>query len=176
MAESRPSIYGAMNDGVAAAGGRYMYFLGKDDIVLPPFGGVLDFLEAQRPSALFFDVYWGTRGIYPCPPSRWRVLLKNICHQGVVYSRQVLERHGPYVRKMRVQADHLLNIRLLRDRHFTSSIHYLQRPLAWYSGAGMSEQGHGDPVFWRLYPVTMRRYVGAWAACLLVASRKVRGL
>lgn len=175
VAESHPSIYGAMNDGVAASMGSYLYFLGKDDVVLPPFGEMLTMLEMHQPSAVFFDVYWGTRGIYSGRPSRWRILVRNLCHQGVVYSRDVLRRHGPYLRRMRVQADHLLNIRLLWDRDFAPRIRFLRRPLAWYSGAGFSVQTACDPVFWRLYPATMRRYVGPWAACLLTISRKLRG-
>ena len=175
LAERHPSIYGAMNDGIAASAGRYLYFLGKDDIVLPPFRDVFAILEARRPSALFFDVYWGTGGVYTGRPSRWGVLIRNLCHQGIIYSRGALARHGPYLRRMRVQADHLLNIRLLWDRDPATRTHYLHRSLAWYSGGGFSVQIGRDPVFWRLYPTTMRRYVGTWAACLLVVSRKLRG-
>lgn len=174
VAESHPSIYGAMNDGVAASRGRYLYFIGKDDILLPPFGDMLRILADHEPSAVFCDVYWGAQGIYSGRPSRWRVLVRNFCHQGIVYSREALERHGPYIRKMRVQADHLLNVRLLWDRELAKRIRYFARPLAWYSGAGFSATAR-DPVFWRLYPVVMRRYVGGWAAFVLLVSRKLRG-
>ena len=175
IAESRASIYGAMNDGIAASTGRYLYFVGKDDIVLPPFCEALALIESRHPSALFFDVFWGTRGVYRGRPSRWGVLVRNLCHQGIIYSREVVLRHGPYLRKMRVQADHLLNIRLLWDRDFAPRVSYMCHPLAWYSGAGFSVQTARDPVFWRLYPVIMRRHVGTWATCLLVTSRKLRG-
>lgn len=175
VAERRAGIYAAMNDGIEASTGRYLYFLGKDDVVLPPFGDVIGVLESRAPSVLFFDVYWGTQGTFSGRPSRWRLLLRNLCHQGIVYSREALARHGPYVRKMRVQADHLLNIRILWDRALGADVHYLNRALTWYSGAGFSVRTARDPVFWRLYPVTMRRYVGAWAALLLIASRKLRG-
>jgi glycosyltransferase involved in cell wall biosynthesis len=174
VAETRRGIYSAMNDGIASSTGTYLYFLGKDDIVLPPFGDMLDALEAERPSALFFDVYWGRDGVYQGWPSRWRILVRNLCHQGIVYSRAALIRHGPYLRKMRVQADHLLNIRLLWDPVMRAKVHYVRAAAVWYSGAGFSVQMSRDPVFWRLYPVAMRRYVGTWASLLLVASRKLR--
>ncbi len=163
-----------MNDGVAASTGRYLYFLGKDDIVLPGFGEALRQIDRQRPAALFFDVYWGGRGVYSGRPSRWRLLVRNLCHQGIVYSREAFRRHGPYQRRMRVQADHLLNIRLLWDRSTAGQIAYIARALVWYSGTGFSATSR-DPLFWRLYPLIMRRYVGAWAACLLVVSRRLRG-
>lgn len=176
VAERRAGIYAAMNDGIAASSGRYLYFLGKDDIVLPPFADALQVLQVDRPSALFFDVYWGKEGVFSGRPSRWRLLVRNLCHQGIVYSREALERHGPYFRKMRVQADHLLNIRILWDPAMRGHVRYIGAPLAWYSGAGFSVQVSRDPVFWRLYPLTMRRYVGAWASIVLIASRKLRAL
>ena len=74
---------------------------------------------------------------------------------------------------MRVQADHLLNIKLLWDRAAGPRIRYLDQPLAWYSGDGFSTQ-HRDPTFWRLYPTIMRRYVGTWAMCLLNGYRTLR--
>lgn len=175
VAESRKGIYAAMNDGILASRGRYLYFLGKDDIVLPPFRQVLDALESRAPASLFFDVYWGVAGVYSGRPSRWRILVRNSCHQGIVYSREVLARHGPYLRRMRVQADHLLNIRMLWDRSLYRNICYLRFPLVWYSGAGFSAQLARDPVFWRAYPTTLRRYVGRWAKLVLIASRRLRG-
>lgn len=173
VAESRASIFGAMNDGIRASRGRYLYFLGKDDIVLPPFGPMVAALAQQRPSAIFFDVYWGERGVYAGRPSRWRVLLRNLCHQAVVYSREALDLHGPYVRKMKVQADHLLNIRVLHDKRLRPRFAYHHGSLAWYSGAGFSATAR-DPVFWRLYPLILRRYVGTWAAWLVQTFRRVR--
>jgi glycosyltransferase involved in cell wall biosynthesis len=173
IAETRPSIYAAMNDGIASSRGRFLYFVGKDDIVLPLLSEAMGALETQNPSALFCDVYWGERGVYRGRPSRWRLLGRNLCHQGIIYSRRAVERHGPYVRRMRVQADHLLNLRLLWDSELRSRVHYLAKPLALYSGAGFSNLAR-DPVFWRLYPAVMRRHVGPWAACLLTLYRKLR--
>lgn len=162
-----------MNDGAAASRGRYLYFLGQDDIVLPTMRRVLALL-ASAPVAVFCDVYWGDRGVVSGRPSKWRVLGRNLCHQGIIYARATFERHGPYLRKMRVQADHLLNIRVLWDPAPPGGMCYIDKPLVWYSGTGFSETQR-DPVFWRLYPTVMRRYVGRWAACALVMYRVARG-
>jgi glycosyltransferase involved in cell wall biosynthesis len=174
-AETRKGIYGAMNDGARASRGQYVYFLGKDDIVLPGLREAVTLLERDRPFALFCDVYWGSRGLSRGTPSRLGLLAGNLCHQGILYSRQAFERHGPYVRRMRVQADHLLNIKILWDRESGSRVQYLDAPVAWYSGDGFSEINR-DPVFWRLYPNVLHRYVGAWAACLLNLYRRLRGV
>jgi glycosyltransferase involved in cell wall biosynthesis len=173
-AETRRGIYAAMNDGAQASRGDYLYFIGKDDMVLSTLRAALAVLDSERPFVLFCDVYWGARGTYFGNPSRFRVLARNLCHQGIVYSREAFDRHGPYLRRMRVQADHLLNIKILWGRSESSRIRYLNQPLAWYSGDGFSTL-HRDRTFWRLYPTVMRRYVGTWAMCLLNGYRTLRG-
>jgi hypothetical protein len=163
-----------MNEGANASHADYLYFLGKDDIVLPTLRNAMTLLESDRPFVLTCDVYWGSRGKYRGVPSRMRVLARNLCHQGVIYSRAAYDKHGPYLRKMRVQADHLLNIKILWDRENSSRVQYFDKPLAWYSGDGFSLHNR-DPVFWRLYPSVLRRFVGGWAACLLTLYRSLRG-
>jgi glycosyltransferase involved in cell wall biosynthesis len=174
VTETRKGIYAAMNDGISASRGHYLFFLGKDDIVLSPFGKILDCLAKEGGSAAFCDVYWGKEGVYSGNPSKWRVLIKNYCHQGVIYSREVIDEHGPYLRRMRVQADHLLNIRLLWDSRFSPSIRYFRGAGVWYASEGFSSVAR-DPLFWRLYPKILNRYVGATASVLLSASRWLRG-
>jgi glycosyltransferase involved in cell wall biosynthesis len=175
VAETRRGIYAAMNDGAAASCGKYLYFIGKDDIMLSTLREALTVLEREHPFTLFCDVYWGGRGIYTGKPSRLRLLTKNLCHQGIIYSREAFDKHGPYLRSMRVQADHLLNIKILWDRAVQSRISYLDKPLAWYSGDGFSMTNR-DQMFWRLYPNIMRRYVGRWAMHILIGYRILRGV
>ncbi len=172
-AERRRGIYSAMNDGAAASCGEYLYFIGKDDIILSTLREALTVLDREHPLVLFCDVYWGARGTYTGRPSRLRLLWRNLCHQGVIYSRETFDRNGPYLRAMRVQADHFLNIKILWDQVSQSRISYLEKPLAWYSGDGFSTTNR-DPIFWRLYPNIMRRYVGLWAMSILICYRILR--
>jgi glycosyltransferase involved in cell wall biosynthesis len=174
-ADTRKGIYAAMNDGARVSRGRYLYFIGKDDILLPTAAEALALLVEKQPSALFCDVYWGNRGVYRGRPSRLLILGRNACHQGIIYAGETFGKHGPYLRKMTLQADHLLNLKLLWDRTLPPPL-YLARPLAWYSGSGFSVVRGSDPVFWRLYPTVMRRYVGAWAAAALTFYRAMRGV
>ena len=174
-ADTRKGIYAAMNDGARFSRGRYLYFIGKDDILLPTAADALALLVAHQPTALLCDVYWGDRGIYHGKPSRLLLLGRNVCHQGIIYSREMFDKHGPYLRRMTLQADHLLNLKILWDRTITRPLH-MARPLAWYSGSGFSVVRGADPVFWRLYPTVMRRYVGHWAAAALLTYRALRGV
>lgn len=173
--ETRRGIYSAMNDGAAASTGKYLYFMGKDDMMLATLREALIVLDREQPFVLFCDVYWGVRGTYSGKPSRSRVLARNLCHQGIIYSREIFHRHGPYLRSMRVQADHLLNIKILWDQSAQSRISYLNKPLAWYSGDGFSMTNR-DPLFWRLYPYILSKYVGDWAMCILIFYRILRGV
>lgn len=163
LAESRPSVYAAMNDGVAASRGRYLYFLGKDDILLPSAQEVLRVLAVHQPSVVFAKVYWGAAGVRGTRSSRWGILLRNVCHQGIVYSREVVLKHGPYVRRFRVRADHLLNIRLLWDAHLSAQARHVALPLAWYAATGLSLR-FPDRVFYRVQGAIIRRYAGPLAA------------
>lgn len=172
IAESRPTVYGAMNDGVKASRGHFLYFLGKDDVLLPAARQALEVLRTTSPSALFCDVYWGTEGVHRGSPSRWKILFRNVCHQGIIYSRRAVIHHGPYLRRMRVQADHLLNIKLLWDAESRRRVRYLPTPLAWYSATGYSSVAR-DILFYRLHPAIMRRYLGRVAACIWRAYKFV---
>lgn len=171
--ETRKGIYSAMNDGARASSGKYMYFLGKDDIILPGMKKAIKLLVINNPFVLFCDVYWGSSGVHRGLPSPYRILVRNVCHQGIIYSRNAFAEHGPYLRKMRIQADHLLNIKILWGRKSTELISYLREPVAWYSGDGFSMINR-DPVFWKLYPIIMQKYVGRFAAFILITYRKLR--
>ena len=173
--ETHKSIYGAMNDGIRASSGRYLMFCGKDDILLPPLKETLNLLRDNTPSLVFHDVYWGSEGVYSGKPSRWRVLIRNLCHQGIIYSRDSLTRHGPYLRKMRVQADHLLNIKILWSSNpADQGWLYRPTPLAWYSGTGLSSFAR-DPLFRKLFPAVLRKHAGCWASLSLLFVRWVKG-
>lgn len=163
LAESRPSVYAAMNDGVAASSGRYLYFLGKDDILLPPARDIVRLLLSDAPSVVFADVYWGAGGVRSTHSSRWGILLRNVCHQGIVYSREAVVRHGPYVRRFRVRADQLLNIRVLWDPALRARARHVTLPLAWYAATGLSCTTP-DRNFYRVQPAIIRRYLGPLAA------------
>ncbi|HWI84197.1 glycosyltransferase family 2 protein [Ramlibacter sp.] len=172
VAETRRGVYGAMNDGVAASLGQFVYFLGKDDIVLPAMGEAAALLQTTRPRALFCDVYWGDEGVRRGRPLKWLLLIKNVCQQGILYSRATVLQHGPFLRKLRVQADHLLNIRVLWEPGH-ARVAYFPVPVAWYAGTGLSFRSR-DTQFHRVHAAIIGRYLGPAAACLWRGYRKLR--
>ena len=172
VAETRRGVYGAMNDGVVASRGRYLYFLGPDDILLPAVRDALRLLATEQPSALFCDVYWGGEGVRSCRPSKWMVLFYNVCQQGIIYSREMVQRHGPFLRRLRVQADQLLNIKMLWDPE-RGRVAYLRKPLELYA-ADVLSFAKRDAVFYRIHPAIVRRYLGPVVAWLWREYVKIR--
>lgn len=172
IAETRPSVYGAMNDGAAASRGRYLYFLGKDDILLPAAREVAGVLASTQPGILFSDVYWGDEGVRSGATSKWKILFRNVCQQGIIYSRANVARNGPFLRRLRVQADHLLNIKILWDER-SGPVAYVRKPLAWYAATGLSFTAR-DTTFYRVHPAIIRRHLGPLAAFAWRLYKKVR--
>jgi glycosyltransferase involved in cell wall biosynthesis len=146
--ETRKSIYGAMNDGIRAAKGE---FLLKDDVTV-------------------FDVFWGNKGVYRNFPNRYLLLIRNLCHQGVVYRKSLFYSHGVFCTRFRVQADHFMNIKLFWSKPEAPSISYRKQVFSHYSANGFSTT-EKDRVFHELYPLILRNYVGRLAASLLIARR-----
>ncbi|MES3002268.1 MAG: glycosyltransferase [Pseudomonadota bacterium] len=172
IAETRPSVYGAMNDGVAASRGDYLYFLGKDDILLPAAREVAVVLASTRPGILFTDVYWGDEGVRSGATSKWKILFRNVCQQGIVYSRANVARNGPFLRRLRVQADHLLNIKILWDAQ-RGPVRFVRKPLVWYAATGLSFTAR-DTTFYRVHPAIIRRHLGPLAAFAWRLYKKLR--
>jgi glycosyltransferase involved in cell wall biosynthesis len=170
--ETRRGVYGAMNDGAAASRGLYLYFLGKDDILLPTAREALEVLAASRPGVLFCDVYWGDAGVRSGRPRKWMVLFYNVCQQGIIYSRSSVLRHGPFLRRLRIQADQLLNIKILWDPA-AGPVRYLRKPLAWYAATGLSSAKR-DALFYRIHPAIVRRHLGPVVAYVWRVYASVR--
>ena len=173
VAETRRGVYGAMNDGMAASTGRYLYFVGKDDILLPAAADIVRLLAAEAPRLLFADVYWGDEGVRRGRTTRWLVLFRNVCQQGIIYSREAVQANGPFLRQLRVQADHLLNIRALWEPAARGRVRYVAKPLAWYSATGLSFQSR-DTTFHKVHAAVIARYLGPVAGCLWRAYKRVR--
>ena len=116
--EEYPSIYGAMNTGIKKSTGRYLYFIGQDDILLPSASEALLYGRDRGAHLILADVFWGRGAIYRNKVSRNTLIWKNWCHQGIFYDRQKFIEHiGGYPLSYKVQADHYCNIVFTRYRN-----------------------------------------------------------
>jgi glycosyltransferase involved in cell wall biosynthesis len=167
LSEPDRGIYDAMNKGIRAALGRYLYFIGAGDRLLP---GVLERVAGSLPSHdrafLYGDVLWsGTR--YD-GPFDWRKLCrKNICHQAIFYGRGVFESCGLYDLRYRNCADWDMNLKCF-GRSEIEKI-YLSLVIAEYEGDGSSSTG--DAEFERDKLERIRQHLGLRRALRLGAGR-----
>lgn len=134
-------IYDAMNKGIDLAFGKWLYFLGSDDIVYDSetFSKVYKVLEKES-----YDLVYGnaifTAGNFIHDGEFDRIKLfkkKNICHQSIFYKKDIFARLGNYNLDFPVCADWDFNIRCFSTPDL--KIRYMDMPVVYYNnGSGFS--------------------------------------
>lgn len=165
-------VYAAFDQGRRASLAPYVLFLGGDDFLLPGADDVLERLaRGEGPDVVACPVVFGRRGLHAPLKSKYGLILRNWCQQGVFYRRSVLEQHA-FDPRYRIQADHKLNLEIAADpRH---RVEYADDIVAFFSLDGASSSAP-DLAFWRDMPGIVRRAFGpGWGALSLL--RRTAGL
>lgn len=144
ISEPDNGVYDAMNKGVKAAHGDWVYFLGAGDTLSPILNTLAE--KLTDPNCIYYgDVYrTDLQRLYDGKFSSFKLAVNNICHQAIFYPLEALKKHS-YNTKYRIQADHNLNMQLHGDKNF--KFKYLPMVIAVYEGAGISEQQMDKPFF-----------------------------
>jgi hypothetical protein len=162
-------VYQAFEQGVAQARGRYCLFMGGDDVLLPGLDVVLDSLLGATggPDLVVCSVLFGEETVLSPIKTRWGLVFRNWCQQGVLYQKQLFETRR-FEKAYRIQADHEFNIRLAGD----DALRIVFRPeiVAAFSRGGMSST-MPDLAFWRDMPGIVRRELGPFLGCVSWARR-----
>lgn len=168
-AEDCSGIYGAMNNGIAKATGRYLYFIGQDDILLPAATEAIAKGKANDADLILADVYWGNGSIFKNYPSTKSLVWRNWCHQAVFYNRSLfLEVIGSYPVQFRAQADHYVNI-VYSSTPKTKKCRF-NGCVAWYSSDGFSSKSP-DLIFRHAFPEIVRKHIGFFSYTLVILRR-----
>ena len=159
-----------MNKVRALAQGDWLVFLGCDDVMLDALG---PFAAGHRdPGTVYYgNVILRSNGRrYDGPFSRYRMMLRNICHQAIFYPRQVY-RTTAYELRFRFLADYEYNLRLMgMGRRFA----FIDLAVALYNDQGASARG--DPAFARERFRLIRDNFGyLWVSVLVVHTAVVVG-
>jgi glycosyltransferase involved in cell wall biosynthesis len=162
-------IYSAMNQGIQNSQGDFIYFVGQDDVVLPPAAEMV--LSGKRKGAdlVLADVYWGGQGIFRNPANPGFLVWRNWCHQGVAYRRTFFtENLGVFPLEFEAQSDHFANIILAT----VPGVRIEKSPscAAWYSGDGYSSRSP-DLAFRRAFPGLVLKRFGVFQYSLVVIRR-----
>jgi glycosyltransferase involved in cell wall biosynthesis len=138
-------VYDAMNKGIAHARGRFLYFMGAGDEVLPgAFSELAPALAVDRPTLVYGDVLLNGEAF----AGRFdlnKICRMNVCHQAVFYHRRVFELLGTYSLKYRALADWAFNIQCFSDERIETC--YVPVVICIYEGGGLSDAG--DPAFYK---------------------------
>jgi len=157
QSEPDNGIYDAMNKGTAHSKGKWILFLGADDILLEGFS-----LMAEKLKELD-TLYYGYCMINNKQSNKklgeYELDKVNICHQAIFYPRIVFKKYS-YDTRFVIYADHALNIQCWGDRSIKKQ--YYPYPIAKYSLEGLSNQIK-DPVFKKEKKNWIRKYASRWA-------------
>jgi glycosyltransferase involved in cell wall biosynthesis len=143
ISESDKGIYDALNKGVKMAKGKWLYFIGTDDRLLPGFSEMASKLKDEN------TVYYGnTEPIYHSgdKPSyelligkfnNYRLAKYCVNHQAVIYPAKVFLKYR-YDLKYPVFADYALNLKVWGDKNFKKNFYPVT--IARYNMTGFSSK------------------------------------
>ena len=136
-------IYEAMNKAINLARGRFLYFLGAGDVLMPgALEKVVPHLRGEGTVVVYGDAI--LRGaVYDREFDALKLCRENICHQALFCSREVFEQVGRFETKYRSFADWAWNFGWFGRKDVTRK--YVPVVVAQFEDGGVS--GKGDEVF-----------------------------
>ncbi|HAO46396.1 MAG TPA: glycosyltransferase family 2 protein [Ferruginibacter sp.] len=118
VSEKDKGIYDAMNKGIAASRGEWIFFLGADDRLYTDTTIETLFHPANLEAAdfLYGDVeFTSNKRRYGGSKTYRQLIEQNICHQAIFYRRALFGVHGNYNIRYPILADYEMNLRLFRQ-------------------------------------------------------------
>lgn len=175
IAEPDKGIYDAMNKGIAASSGNWLYFMGADDRLLPGFNELAGKLEDAN------SVYYGNSvpfyengnthpyGLLTGEFSPYRLSKYCMNHQSIIYPVKAFQPHR-YNLKYRVAADYAFNLRLWGDNKFRKNFYPID--VVRYNMGGFSA-GNRDVAFYKDKSSLVRKFMG-WKIFLRYIIRAIK--
>ena len=155
QSEPDRGIYDAMNKGAALARGRFLYFLGADDVMLAKVSELRQ--ELTDSSTVYYgNVLWTSpHRVYDGPFTGWKLARRNICHQAIYYPTHLV-RQWKFNTEYRMLADWEFNLKCFSDKGVR--LQYLPHTIAMYNMEGASANQRDD-AFERDRTALYRRYL-----------------
>lgn len=119
ISEPDKGIYDAMNKGLRCATGQWLFFLGADDVFYEDdtLQKISSHLKDKR-SIYYGNAYFKSRKkLYDGKFSKFKLALRNICHQSVFYPADILSNHL-FNLKYKFLSDYALNLKLYKAYQF----------------------------------------------------------
>ncbi|MFT4572611.1 MAG: glycosyltransferase involved in cell wall biosynthesis [Hyphomicrobiaceae bacterium] len=179
VSEPDNGIFDAMNKGAALAQGRWLYFIGSDDVLDNANVLALVAERLKSPDTVYYgNVVLASSGrCYNGEFTRFRLANSNVCHQAVFYPRRVFSRYR-YNTKYRTVADWVLNMQCFADRSLRNE--HVPLTICRYDDVSGQSSLQSDEDFRRDYPTLLRQnfpaWIVAWYSALLLGGRALRRL
>jgi glycosyltransferase involved in cell wall biosynthesis len=156
-------IYDALNKGVKMAKGRWIYFLGADDRLLPGFRALASKLEEENTIyyANSLDYFGNRENVFPLLKGSFtKYRLAKFCmnHQSIIYPAKAFMKYN-YQLKYKIAADYVLNMALWGDDAFKKRFYPIQ--IVRYDMTGLSSFTK-DEIFKKDKPQLVKQYLGWW--------------
>ena len=131
-------IYNAFNFGISKAKGKCIMFFGGDDLILPSMNELLNQIEKQQSNvaAIVGNVVFGDKQIFQPFRSKYGLIFKNWCQQGVLYNNKVFVALL-FDEKYPIQADHKFNIQIAA--RWKNQIKYIPNVISYFNISGISQ-------------------------------------
>lgn len=155
--EKDKGIFDGYNKGIAQSTGEYLYFLGAGDIVRPhALEEMSKYLDGNLRLFLYGDCMLDGKP-YDGEFTKKRLITSNICHQGIIYGKDVFKICGVFDQDYFVIADQEHNMRCFGSWKIKKK--YVPVIVADYEGGGNSAI-HMDTLFEKNRDILVRRHFG----------------
>lgn len=112
ISEKDSGIYDAMNKGIKKAKGKWLYFLGADDLVVHGAFEKIGLKLKKEETIYYGDAYFFKQHrIHLGKFSKFKITRANICHQAIFYPKIIFSKVGYYNLNYKLWADYDFNIR-----------------------------------------------------------------
>lgn len=141
VSEPDGGIYDAMNKGIEKATGDYIYFINSGDYVAVDIFNQIEATLCQGYDFIYGRVYMrNTNKLYGKNFNKYSISFQNICHQAILYKRNVLVEMGYFDTNYPILADWVFNIKCFGNKEIRKD--YIEAVFADYEGGGVSETSH----------------------------------
>ncbi|MFC5413010.1 glycosyltransferase family 2 protein [Larkinella bovis] len=147
ISEPDKGIYDAMNKGIDAANGQWLFFLGSDDFLKPHILTAFAAMADEQYDLIYGDVELSNGRTFHSFVGTKTLFYNTVHHQGAFYNRRVFT-HFRYDTGLRIMSDYELNFRLYAHKN---RLLRFPQVVAHCSAEGVSS------LFWR--PLTEIRQI-----------------
>ncbi|KAA3667407.1 MULTISPECIES: glycosyltransferase [Pectobacterium] len=173
ISEKDDGVYDAMNKSLKLlSSDDRCIFLGSDDRLVITRDELIKILDESKKNAchIYGDVLIDNKQRYDGEFNKFKIAVKNICHQAIIYNVDILMKNGSfYDLRYKIWGDWDLNIKNFHD------MRYFPITVSIYSSAGLSG-GNSDCVFIKEKSSIVKKHLGIASYIYMNIYEVLKGL